>query len=302
MAKCFDLQVNGFAGVDFNSDDVSIRQIETACEQLLAVGVDRVLATVITGPLERMCHRIQKVADAISQSPLVEQVIAGIHVEGPFISAEPGYVGAHPVAAVIPAELRACQQLCAAGHGQVRLMTLAPEVDPTGQVTRFLDAQQIVVAAGHTNASRDELLRSLDWGLRMFTHLGNGCPLTLPRHDQIINRVLSLADRLTITLIADNRHVPDFVLRLYLELIPDDNIIIVSDSISAAGLGPGEYPLGGQSIRVDGNGVAWAADGKHMAGSTGILSEMANWLVQEQGWPLDRVVKWTSENPSRLIF
>jgi N-acetylglucosamine-6-phosphate deacetylase len=180
-------------------------------------------------------------------------------------------------------------------------MTLAPEVDPTRQVIRFLRAQQIVVAAGHTDASREQLLWAIDDGLGMFTHLGNGCPLSLPRHDQIINRVLSLADRLKISLIADNRHVPDFVLRLYLELIPDDNVIIVSDAISAAGLGPGVYPLGGQAIRVDEFGVAWAADGKHMAGSTGVLSEMAAWLVQDQGWARERVQKWTCENPARLI-
>lgn len=297
----FDLQVNGFYGVDFNSDETSIAEIELACEQLLAHGVGRVLATVITGPVDRMCHRIQKLADAVAGSGAVARVIAGIHVEGPFISAEPGFVGAHPVAAVIPADLRVCQHLCAAGQGLVRLMTLAPEVDPTGQVTRFLANQEIVVAAGHTNASRDELKRSLDFGLKMFTHLGNGCPLSLPRHDNIINRVLSLAEHLKISLIADGRHLPDFVLGLYVQAIPDDNVIIVSDCISAAGIGPGLYPLGGQMIRVDEAGVAWAADGKHMAGSTGILSEMSKWLVHDQGWSPERVWKWTCDNPSRLI-
>lgn len=301
MTNYFDLQVNGFCGIDFNSDDLTFEQITIACERLRSAGVSRVLATIITAPVESMCRRIGKLAQAISSSSLVEQTIIGIHVEGPFISAEPGYVGAHPRTAVLPADLRVCQQLCAAGEGYVRLMTLAPEVDPTQQVLRFLHAQQIVVAAGHTDASREQLLRAIDDGLSMFTHLGNGCPLNLARHDHIINRVLSLADQLSISLIADNRHLPDFVLRLYLDFIPDHNVIIVSDSISAAGLGPGTYPLGGQSIQVDELGRAWAADGKHMAGSTGILSQMATWLIQEQGWPLDRVLKWTCENPSRLI-
>ncbi|MBL8889959.1 MAG: N-acetylglucosamine-6-phosphate deacetylase [Planctomycetaceae bacterium] len=297
----FDLQVNGFFGVDFNSDETTIAEMELACEQLIVHGIDRILATVITAPVDRMCHRIQKLADAVAESSVVAQVIAGIHVEGPFISAEPGFVGAHPVASVIPADLRICQHICAAGQGLVRLVTLAPESDPSGQVTRFLCNQEIVVAAGHTNASLEELRRSLDLGLKMFTHLGNGCPLNLPRHDNIINRVLHLAKHLKISLIADGRHVPDFVLGLYLQAIPDDNVIIVSDCISAAGVGPGMYPLGGQLIRVDEAGVAWAADGKHMAGSTGILSEMSKWLERDQGFSRERVLKWTRDNPSRLI-
>jgi N-acetylglucosamine-6-phosphate deacetylase len=301
MPDYFDLQVNGFGGIDFNSDELTLEQIEAACAQLRAVGVPRILATVITAPVEAMCRRIEKLARAINERLLVQQAIVGIHVEGPFISAQPGYVGAHPRAAVIPADLRVCQQLCAAGEGLVRLVTLAPEVDHDWQLIRFLHAQQIVIAAGHTDATRDELRGAIDAGLSMFTHLGNGCPLTMARHDQIINRVLSLADQLTISLIADNRHLPDFVLRLYLELIPDENIVIVSDSISAAGLGPGEFPLGGQMIRVDESGIAWAADGKHMAGSTGILSEMAGGLVRDHGFPLDRVRQWTCDNPNRLI-
>lgn len=302
MANFFDLQVNGFGGIDFNADGLTLEQIEIACQRLRTAGVPRILATVITAPVEAMCRRIRTLAQAIDSSSLVAQTMVGIHVEGPFISSQPGYVGAHPRSAVIPADLRVCQQLCAAGAGYVRLVTLAPEVDPERHLIRFLHAQQIVIAAGHTDATRPQLQFAIDDGLSMFTHLGNGCPLTIARHDQIINRVLSLADRLTISLIADNRHIPDFVLRLYLQLIPDEHIVIVSDSISAAGLGPGVFPLGGQSIRVDEDGVAWAADGKQQAGSTGVLSEMANGLVHQQGWPLERVIQWTCVNPSRLII
>jgi N-acetylglucosamine-6-phosphate deacetylase len=248
-----------------------------------------------------MQRRIETLVHALVTRPTVGQVVVGLHLEGPFISPLPGFVGAHPREAVIPADLPVCQRLCAAGQGHVRLVTLAPEADPDGRVIRFLEAQQIVVAAGHTDASLVELQRAIDWGLRGFTHLGNGCPVQLPRHDNIIHRVLSLAEQLKISLIADGRHVPGFVLRQYLDLIPDRNIVIVSDSISAAGLGPGRYPLGGQDIEVDAAGVAWAANRQQMAGSTGVLSHMAAWLRDDLGYPADRVETWCWRNPANLI-
>jgi N-acetylglucosamine-6-phosphate deacetylase len=301
MFPCFDLQVNGYAGLDFNSQPPTLEAMEHGCQKLLDAGVTRILATVITAPVEAMRQRIQAIADALATSTLVQQVVAGIHVEGPFISPEPGYVGAHPRQHVLPADLRVCQQLCAAGQGHVRLVTLAPETDPTGQVVRFLTAQQIVVAAGHTNASRDELQRAIDQGLRMFTHLGNGCPLLLPRHDNIIHRVLSLADQLHVSLIADRRHLPEYVLRLFLEQLPEQNIVIVSDSIAAAGLGAGSYHLGEQTIRVDDQGIAWTSDGQYQAGSTAVLSHMVAWLRAEGGYTPAQVEQWTWLNPLKLL-
>ncbi len=301
MWSYFDLQVNGYAGVDFNSDELTVEQLIFACRELRRAGVANVLATVITAPLASMLHRTQTLADAIGSEPEVAQVISGIHLEGPFISDQPGYVGAHPVDHVIPADVETCRKLCAVGQGWVRLVTLAPEADPAGRVIRFLVTQQIVVAAGHTNATRDQLRMAIDQGLCLFTHLGNGCPLLLPRHDNIINRVLSLSQELTISLIADGHHIPGYVLVEYLERIPDANIVIVSDSISAAGLGPGVYPLGGQMIEVDSQGIAWAADRRQLAGSTGVLPKMAAWLLEDLGFAPHRVEQWMSANPRRLI-
>jgi len=301
MFPSCDLQVNGYAGLDFNSRPPTLADFERGCQKLLDAGVTRILATVITAPIEAMRQRIEAIADAMTHSALVQQVIAGIHVEGPFISPEPGYVGAHPPQHVLPADLRTCQQLCAAGQGHVRMFTLAPEADPTAQVVRFLNAQQIVVAAGHTNASRDELQSAIDQGLRVFTHLGNGCPLLLPRHDNIIQRVLSLADQLYVSLIADRRHLPEYVLRLFLKQIPEQNIVIVSDSIAAAGLGAGSYNLGEQTIRVDDQGIAWTADGQYQAGSTAVLANLAAWLRTEGGYSTAQVEQWTWLNPLKLL-
>jgi len=302
MRPFFDLQVNGYAGVDFNDEDLTAQRMAEACRQLMGRGVDRILATIITAPLDVMVRRVAGLAQIIETQPEVAAVVAGIHIEGPFLLNEPGYVGAHPAAAVIPADRDAAERLVEAGRGQVRLWTLAPEVDPQGRVIGYLRQQGIVVAAGHCNPTRDQLQAAIDQGLQMFTHLGNGCPVQLPRHDHIINRVLSLAEHLKISLIADGQHVPAFALKLYLQLIPEQNIVIVSDAISAAGLPPGCYPLGGQTIRVDQRGVAWAAgDGGNLAGSTADLPQMFDWLVDDLGFSAQRVETWMSDHPRALL-
>ena len=100
-------------------------------------------------------------------------------------------------------------------------------------MTRFLARQKVLVSAGHCDPSVDELLAAIDAGLSLFTHLGNGCPTMLPRHDNIIQRVLSSRDRLMITFIADGAHVPLPELKNYLRLAGVDRSIVVTDAISA---------------------------------------------------------------------
>jgi N-acetylglucosamine-6-phosphate deacetylase len=296
----FDLQVNGYAGLDFNGDDYTPDQLRGVCDRLNADGVTCVLATVITAPLGDMLKRIQRIAELIDQDAAVAEMIAGIHVEGPFISRQPGYVGAHPPNAVRDADLDVAKQLVESGRGHVKLLTLAPEMDPQSRVTRWLVDHRVVVAAGHSDASLDCLKSAIDAGLALFTHLGNGCPAALPRHDNIIQRVLFLADRLCISFIADGHHVPALALKNYLSLVPPENIMIVTDAISAAGLGPGKYPLGTQWVEVDEAGAAWSADRTHFAGSAATMPSMVR-VLQSIGISDDQIRRWVSENPQRLL-
>src|SRR5690554_6309515 len=98
-----DLQVNGYAGVDFNADSLSLDDVLATCQRLSGDGVDAILATIITAPLEKMISQIERMARWIDEVPEVARRIHGIHVEGPFISEVTGFVGAHPPAAVLPA-------------------------------------------------------------------------------------------------------------------------------------------------------------------------------------------------------
>ena len=191
MSGFIDLQVNGYAGVDFNADDLCESDLVAACTELTCDGVEQTLATIITAPLHQMISRISRIAEWIESVPEIRKQIAGIHVEGPFISPVDGFVGAHPKDAVQLATVDAAERLLEAGNGHVRLVTLAPEMDPNANVTGFLRDRSVVVAAGHSDASLSELDRCIDSGLGLYTHLGNGCPSQLHRHDNIVQRVLS---------------------------------------------------------------------------------------------------------------
>lgn len=264
----FDLQINGYAGTDFCSDDVTIEEFRHACDALKADGIDGILATLITDSVEALTGKLEKMVRFREEDAVIREMVRGFHVEGPFISPETGYVGAHPSKWVRPAEVDSAARLLEAGNGLVRLMTLAPEYDEGAATTRFLVSRGVVVSAGHCNPDLHTLERAVDAGLSMITHLGNGCPVTLPRHDNFIQRALALSDRLWLCFIPDGAHVPFFALRNYIKVAGLERTIVTSDAIMAAGLGPGTYQLSGDPVEIDENGIARRPGSPNLAGST----------------------------------
>jgi N-acetylglucosamine-6-phosphate deacetylase len=297
----YDLQVNGYAGVDFNQDALSADDLHTACLRLRADGVAGALATIITDELPLMAGRLKRLAELRRADPLVAEVIRGIHLEGPFISDAAGFHGAHSPQAIRPPDLSEAGRLLDAAEGLIRLVTLAPERDQGLKLTRHLAARGIVVSAGHCDPSLDELKAAIDAGLSMFTHLGNGCPGVLPRHDNIIQRVLSIADRLTIMFIADGVHIPPPALGNYLRLAGPQRTICTTDAIAAAGCGPGRYRVGSRTIDIGPDMVARCNEGTSLCGSTVTMPAMAALLRDELKLPLDAIQRLLSENPHRVL-
>jgi N-acetylglucosamine-6-phosphate deacetylase len=297
----FDLQVNGYAGADFNGDRMTDEQLQQACQRLRTDGVAGILATVITDELPAMCRRLARLAAARRQDPGVAELIRGFHIEGPFLNPQRGFIGAHPPHAACPADRDKMEQLMEAAGGATRLVTLAPECDPGLRVTRWLADQGIVVAAGHCNPTLDQLKAAIDQGLTMFTHLGNGCPLELHRHDNIIQRALHYASRLWIGWIADGVHVPLFALSNYLRTAGIERSFVVTDAISAAGLGPGEFQLGGQTVFVDQQLATWSLDRSHLVGSASTMPQSVANLRQHLGLDDPQIRRLTWDNPRQAI-
>jgi N-acetylglucosamine-6-phosphate deacetylase len=296
-----DLQVNGYGGVDFNDDNLSAEGLHTACERLCNDGVESILATIITERLPTMCLRLRNLVNLRERDPLAASVIAGIHIEGPFVNPVDGFRGAHPVDGVSPASEEKVKQLLEAAGGLTRIFTLAPEMDEGAKATRYLATQGIIVSAGHTDASMDQLKVAIDLGLKLFTHLGNGCPMKMQRHDNIIQRALSLAGKIRLCFIADDVHIPAFALANYLKCAGIENCIVVSDAIAAAGLGPGRYRLSRWEVEVGDDFAARSPDGSHLVGSAVTMQQSERVLREKIGLSAADCHRLLVQNPSALL-
>jgi N-acetylglucosamine-6-phosphate deacetylase len=301
MTGGFDIQVNGYAGADFCSRSLTLEQCRRACAELAADGTDGILATVITDSIEGICHKLARLAAFREQDPAIARMIAGFHVEGPFLSRKPGCPGAHDPAKIVPATVSAAQRILEAGAGLVRLVTLAPECDAGLATTSFLARHGVTVSAGHCDPSLDELRAAIDAGLSMVTHLGNGCALDLPRHDNFIQRALFLHDRLWICFIPDGVHVPFFALANYLAVSGLDRTIMVTDAILAAKLPPGRYAYGEGEVEVDAAGVARRPGLKNLAGSTISMRQVRDNLREHLGLDDGAVERLTAANPRQAV-
>ncbi|MFO0013668.1 MAG: N-acetylglucosamine-6-phosphate deacetylase [Planctomycetota bacterium] len=283
-----DLQINGLAGIDFNAIDLSDDAWEQACLALYRDGTERFLPTLITDSIDALDRKLRRLGELVKNPPASHRAIAeGIHLEGPFLSPLPGYIGAHPSQHARDADIELLKRWQDRSQGQIRMVTLAPERDPSGICTRWLADQGILVAAGHTDATMDQLQQAIDQGLTLFTHLGNACPMRMHRHDNIIHRALSLRSMLRYTMIADGHHLPSWLLEAWIDLIGVDRVAIVSDAISAAGLPAGMHRLGEQVVAVGKDGVPRSPDESHFVGSGMTLGRMDRQLSGRNRFPAD---------------
>lgn len=299
--NALDLQVNGYAGVDFNSESINENELHHACQALHDDGVEGILATVITDSIESMCKRLEKLTRIRDSNPLCAEIIVGFHIEGPFLNQSPGYIGAHPAAQAKQANTEDMKRLLDAANGYTKLVTLAPERDHLSKTTSFLSELGITVAAGHCNPTTDELMAGIDCGLSMFTHLGNGCPMQLERHDNIIQRVLSLSDSLWVSFIPDGLHVPFSALKNYLKIVPSERAIAVTDAISAARMGPGKYTIGKWRINIGTDGTAMAPDRSHLIGSTLTVPQIIENLGDSVGLESTQIQAMLYTNPLAAV-
>jgi N-acetylglucosamine-6-phosphate deacetylase len=297
----FDVQVNGYAGTDFCSPNLSGEKLHSACVALETDGVDSILATIITDSLDRLLLKVANLVHLREQDPLAQKMIAGIHVEGPFLNPAPGYIGAHDAEYVKLANVDDAKRMVDAGKGMIRLVTLAPEMDPYFETTRFLKGEGVVVSAGHCNPSFEQLKGAIDNGLTMVTHLGNGCPVELPRHDNVVQRFLHFREQLWTCFIPDGHHINFYSLKNYLDLVGVERAIIVTDAITAARLGPGLHRVSGFEVEVDDEGVARRPGSANLAGSTLTMARLRRNLREQLGLSDDEIQQLIDINPRKAL-
>lgn len=296
-----DVQVNGFAGVDFNKPDVTDEALEHARLELRRVGVTRFLPTVITASVERMAACLARIAEARDASPALRAAVPGFHVEGPFISPLDGARGAHPVESVMPPSLDVFDRLQDAAGGAIKLLTLAPEHDGSLAFIEELVSRGVTVSIGHSLASSARLAEAVEAGASMSTHLGNGLPATLPRHPNPLWDQLA-DDRLVAGTIFDGHHLPASVMRVIVCCKAPNNLVLVSDAVALAGLPAGVYEgqVGGK-VELHASGRLTMFGSEYLAGSASTLLDGVNTALAVTGFELEDVLPWVTSVPARLL-
>jgi N-acetylglucosamine-6-phosphate deacetylase len=176
----------------------------------------------------------------------------------------------------------------AAANGCIRLVTIAPELPGSAEYIAHLVAAGVRVAIGHSNASDGDIDAAIAAGLSLCTHLGNGVPMELPRHDNIIQRLLA-RDELTASLIADGLHLPPRVLRNFVRAKPEGKVIFTTDCMAAAGAGPGRFRIGRLEIEVGDDGVVREPGKPNFAGSSLTMNRAAANVVEWLGWSTEEM-------------
>ncbi|TRZ65574.1 MAG: N-acetylglucosamine-6-phosphate deacetylase [Rhodocyclaceae bacterium] len=289
-----DLQVNGFAGVDFNTPGNPPEKTQSALAAIRATGVTRCLPTLITSSFEHFAACARAITDCVDTG------IAGLHMEGPYISPLAGARGAHPLNQVKLASLDDFLRRQDAAAGRIVLVTLAPEVPGALALIEALVARNVRVAIGHTTADRDQLHAAVSAGASLSTHLGNGCPQLLHRHDNVIWEQLG-QDQLSATLIVDGHHLPAAVVKSIVRAKGLARTILVTDAVAAAGAPPGRYRLGDEEVELVATGRVSQPGAAHLAGSSLTMDMAVANTARSCGLSLEEVLPLATTNPANLL-
>ncbi len=266
----FDLQINGIAGINVTSPDLTPGDLARMDLLVRQKGISRYCPTLITCSPETARAALAAFRTAGEQGKLC--AAWGVHLEGPWISSEDGYRGIHRRQFACDPDPRMLDALQEAAGGGIRVLTLAPERPGALEMIRHAAAKGILVSLGHTNASPTEIAAAAEAGARMSTHLFNGCAPLLGRHSNVVYSQLA-EDSLYACFIADGHHIPFPTLRIGMRAKGPGRPLLVSDIAHLSGLPDGEYEMEGSRVVL--------RDGGLRVKETGLLSGAARTLDQD---------------------
>lgn len=262
----FDNQVNGYGGVDFQQDDLTAADLLSAVHQMRRDGCAEFFLTLITDDWTKLTARFRYLKQLRDSSTELRNAIVGWHIEGPFLSDKPGFHGAHNPAVMcdpVPEKIREFKTIAV---DDPLLLTIAPERAGAIEAIALCHSLGIEVSLGHTNAPVDLLRRAVEAGACAFTHLGNGCPRELDRHDNILWRVFE-TEGISASLIPDQIHVAPELFRLIHRVMNSENIFYTTDAMSAGGAPPGKYKLLNMELEVGPDQIVRQPGKTNFAGS-----------------------------------
>ncbi len=272
----FDLQLNGYRNVSFTDSELTQESCRTAFSQYLEEGADGFLATVITAPDDVIHHSLSVLAE-IREEPAFSNRVPGFHLEGPFLSPEPGARGAHNPDWMKAPCLESFKRYQESAAGMIKLVTIAADVDGAAEFCRTVTDTGVSVSLGHHLAGYDDLSRLADAGAKTLTHLGNGTPHTAHKFDNpFVNGLFHPGLRPMI--IPDGHHVPPHVIAGIIRLRGADDLIFVSDASPLAGMPPGEYFCLNNACVIEEDGRLHNPEKGYLVGSSYSMRRCAEFL------------------------
>jgi N-acetylglucosamine-6-phosphate deacetylase len=297
----FDLQVNGYGGVWFSNSSLTPEKVLEAVIPYFAHGVTRLCPTLITASFQAFAAGFAAIRKACEEHPWLDHVVAGCHLEGPYLSAEDGPRGAHPKVHIRPADWDEFCELQKASGNRIRLVTIAPEVPHAIEFIRRAVETGVRIAIGHTAASTEQIQAATEAGATLSTHLGNGAHPILRRHPNYIWDQLG-ESRLSASIIADGHHLPASVVRSIIRAKSVGQTILTCDASGWAGCAPGEYEneLGKVEVLVDGR-IVVAGQRAILAGSGAATDTCVAYAAHCGAATLREAIDMTSRNPTRFF-
>jgi len=290
-----DLQVNGYAGVDYNSPVTPYDELARSVEVLHSTGTARFYPTVITGTADGMLGSLRNLARAKESLPSME----GFHVEGPHICPDEGPRGAHPVQCVRPPDIDEYRRWQEVTDGAIRLVTLSPEWPDAPQYIETVVSDGVVVSIGHTKATAEQIQAAVSAGATMSTHIGNGAHGELRRHPNYIWDQLA-EDRLAAGLIVDGIHIGAAFLKVAVRAKGILRSVLVTDASMPALATPGIYRLGEQDVELTEDGRVVLAGQTRLAGSALRMDDGVSNVMRMAGVSLVEAISMATRNPARV--
>jgi len=286
-----DLHVHGGGGHSVAS---SPEAMDAAVAYHRTRGTTATLVSLVTAPVDELVAQAGWAAALTRRGPTPRGCVLGSHLEGPFLS--PRRRGAQNAAHMIAPDGEILERLIAAGEGELRMMTLAPELDGALALIPRLRQQGIVAAIGHSDATYEEARAAIRAGADHATHLFNGMGPLHHRTPGLVGAALEAG--IPCELINDGRHVHPAVITLVCRLI--DCPVLITDAIDATGVGDGTFDLGGLAVHVQ-DGEARLASTRSLAGSTLTMDEALRRAVQDSGLPIEEAAAAAATNPARVL-
>ncbi len=296
-----DLQVNGYGGQEFSAADLTVDKVAAVARAMDAFGIVRFCPTVTTNSREVLSHALGTIAAACGSLSEVARRVAGIHLEGPYITREDGARGAHPLSHCREPDWDEFQRLQEAAGGMIRILTLSVEFDGAAEFIRRVAQTGVIVSIGHTAATPEQIHAAADAGARMSTHLGNGSHPVLPRHRNYLWAQLA-DDRLTAGLIADGFHLPPDVVKCLIRAKSPERCVLVSDLSGLAGLAPGRYRTNLCEIEILESGkLVVAGQREILAAASAPIGVGVAHAMSFAGLTLAQAVDMATANPARML-